>query len=178
MKTLLRRLTHFKRAKRGMAATEFALLAPIMITLLLGSVEVIHMFDTASRVQNSAASLADLVARDTEISDSEIKGLWDALDLLMYPQGATSMRARLTCVSIDDASVASVVWSEGRNMSAHSSGSTISLPAGIGQPNTSVIFAEAEVDYESPLHFLVPGSFTLARSTYRRSRLVDPIPRV
>ena len=178
MTKLKRCLARFKRAKRGIAAVEFALLAPVMILLLLGSVEVIHMFDTSSRVQNSAASLADLVARDTEVSDSEISGLWDALDLLMYPQSATTMRMRLTSIQIDASSVARVVWSEGRNISAYSNGSTISLPAGIGQPGTSVIWAEAEIDYESPLHVLIPGQITMRRSTYRRSRLVDPIPRV
>ena len=56
--------------------------------------------------------------------------------------------------------------------------STMSLPAGMMQVGSSVIVAETIYSYRSPLGFLSNGSFTLTHNAYRRSRLIDPIPRV
>ena len=44
-------------------------------------------------------------------------------------------------------------------------------------PGASVIMTETTYTYESPLGFLLPGAVTLSHDAYRRSRLVDPIPR-
>ena len=50
----------------------------MMIFLLFGSVDLIDVLGANKRAQNAAASLADVVARDTEISNAEIAGLWAA----------------------------------------------------------------------------------------------------
>jgi hypothetical protein len=46
------------------------------------------------------------------------------------------------------------------------------------RPGTSVIMAESSYPYESPLGFVIDGTMDLEHVAYRRSRLVDPIPRV
>jgi Flp pilus assembly protein TadG len=176
--SLIRRLRRFARAKKGLAALEFAIIAPMMIFLLFGSVDLIDVLGADKRAQNAAASLADVVARDTEITNSELTGLWAALDVLMYPDDATGMQMRLTSVRIDNSTTARVVWSEGRGMTALPANSTISLPSQMMTPGTSVIVAESVYPYRALLGFLFVGTKNLHHSAYRRSRLVDPIPRL
>lgn len=171
-------LAHFARARTGLAALEFALLAPMMIFLLFASVELIDALDANTRAQNATASIADVAARDTEISNAEIAGMWAALDVLLFPEDATQMNIRLSSVHIVDATTAIVVWSEGRNMAPRSSNSPVTLPAGMMTPGTSVMMAESSFPYDTPLGFLFAGPVNLEHVAYRRSRLIDPVPRV
>lgn len=170
-------LRRFGASEQGIAAVEFAIIAPMMIFLLFGSVELVDVLNTNKRAQNVAASLADVVARDTEITNDEITNLWAAVDVLMFPDEGAAMQLRLTSITIVNATTARVVWSEGRGMTARTVNSTVALPAQMMQPGTSVIYAESIYPYSSSLGFLIEGSMDLEHEAFRRSRLVDPIPR-
>lgn len=174
MRKILRR---FGASEKGIAAVEFAIIAPMMIFLLFGSVELIDIMNTNKRAQNVAASLADVVARDTEITNDEITNLWAAVDVLMFPDSGSSMQLRLTSITIVNATTARVVWSEGRGMTARTVNSAVALPAQMMQPGTSVIMTETRYPYAPTLGFLIENSMNLDHQAYRRSRLVDPIPR-
>lgn len=176
---VMRRLNRFGRARKGLAAIEFALLLPMMVLLLFGSCDLIDVMIVNRRVQNVSSSLADVVARDTEVSNSEIQGLWSSLSLLMYPEGVgTAMDVRITSLSIAS-DKATVVWSEGYNgLAPMSKNAVVSLPSAMMQNGTSIIMAETVYRYSSVLGFLYSGTVTMNYTAYRRSRLVDPIPRV
>ena len=178
IKLMRRRLRRFAKAKKGLAALEFAIIAPMMIFLLFGSVETIDMLSVNSRAQNVAASLADVVARDTEVSNAEVSGLWEALAVLMYPNNPANIDVRVTSVRIVSTSSATVVWSEGRGLAGRVTNSTVSLPSAIMNPGTSIIMTETVYHYDSPLGFILDGPIEMNHVAYRRSRLVDPIPRV
>lgn len=175
---LFPRFRHFGRARQGLAALEFAILAPMMVFLLFGSVDLLDMLDTNRRVQNVAASIADVVARDTEITNAEMTGLWAALSVLMFPDDGVDVDARITSISVETPTRAVVVWSEARGMAALGAGDVIDIPDGMMTTGTSIIMTEAELEYGAPLGFLLAGPATLHHVAYRRSRLVDPIGRV
>jgi Flp pilus assembly protein TadG len=181
MKKLFSRFRRFGAEKRGVAALEFAIIAPLlMVPLLLGSVDLIDVMGANKRAQNVAASMADIIARDTEVSDAEINGIWDALEILMYPNDPANMEMRVTSVSIVNATTAQVVWSEGHGgMSGRQPGSNVTgLDSRMMVPGTSIIMAETIYKHEAPLGFLFQNQISMTHTAYRRSRLVDPIPRV
>lgn len=173
-------LRRFKRAKRGMAAVEFALIAPMMVFLLLGSVELLDALGANRRAQNTAASLADVVSRDNSISNAEVSGLWAAVEILMFPDPANlAVDARVTSIFVESASTARVVWSEGHNgYSALPNNSVVTLPSEMMVPNTGLILTDIRYHYTAPLNILFGGGTSMEHSAYRRARLVDPIPRV
>ncbi len=175
----LAKLRRFVRAESGVAALEFALLAPVMVTLLLGTVEVINAFNTNTRAQNAASSIADVAARDDAITDEEVTGLWSAVDLLLYPDDGNNMSIRISAVLINADGEANVVWSEGHNgMTPLDADAPMALPDEMLRPDTSVIVAETRYHYTPPLGFLFDHALDFAHTSYRRSRIVDPIPRV
>lgn len=177
---LLQTLRRFARENKGVAALEFAIIAPfLMVPLLLGSVDLIDVMGANKRAQNATASLADVVARDTEISNAEVANVWRALDVLMYPNGADAMEIRVSSISIESASTARVVWSEGHGgMSARQAGTTVNLDSRMMNVGTSIIMVESVYKYDAPLGFLFQSQVRMTHNAYRRSRLVDPIPRV
>jgi len=73
MQALLRR---FRKAKDGLAAVEFAMLLPVMITLFFGVVELSLALACRADVTNMAAAAADLVA--------QALARLEALDLIDY----------------------------------------------------------------------------------------------
>jgi hypothetical protein len=176
--SFMRRLGRFGRAKGGLAAVEFAALAPMMMLMLFGSVDLLDMLHANRRAQNTAASVADVIARDLSVSDDEITGLWSAIDVLMFPNQGADVQIRITSVRIVDADSAEVVWSEGRGLAALAAGDPVDdLPDQMMQPGSSLIWTETIFPYRSPLGFLNDGVSNFHHNAYRRSRLVDPIPR-
>lgn len=176
---LIQRFRRFAaNEKSGLAALEFAIIAPMMILLVFGSVDLIDTLAANKRAQNAASSIADVVARDDAVSNAEITGLWAALDVLMYPDDGAEMQMRVTSVRIESATSARVVWSEGHGMTARVANTSVTLPSQMMTPGTSIIMTESSFPYEAPLGFLHSGSVNLKHESYRRSRLVDPIPRV
>lgn len=176
---IMARLRRFARAKKGAAALEFAIIAPMMVFLLFGSVDLIDTLGASRRAQNTAASLADVVARDNAVSNAERDGLWAALNVLMFPNSGANMKVRITSVMISSATNARVVWSEGHNgYAARSVGDPVSLPTAMMNPGTSIIMTETFFTYSPPIGLLYNGDVHMRHTAYRRSRLVDPIPRV
>lgn len=176
---LMRTLRRFGKATGGLAALEFAILVPMMVLLLFGSVDVIDMLNANRRAQNVAASLSDVIARDTEVSTQEVNGLWTAAEVLLFPSNPGDMQMRISSISIESATTARVVWSEGHGgMAPRTNNSTITLPAAMMQSGTSVILTETVFTYTSPLGLVLSAPITMRHNAYRRSRLIDPIPRV
>ncbi len=194
-------LRRFAQARQGLAALEFALIAPMMIVLLLTSMEVINLLQSNSRVENTAASLADVVSRDTEVSNAEMTGLWSAVAPLMFPDNVIGMDIRITSISLNGSAQGTAIWSEQCGVQANGSCGTSSfsdipnnsnvpsteLPS-VNVPNTSLIRVEIVYDYRPMLGFFTVddkrdlsvdgGIVVLQQTSFRRSRLVDPIPRV
>lgn len=177
---LIQRLRRFADENKGVAALEFAIIAPLlMVPLLLGSVDLIDVMGANKRAQNATASLADVVARDTEISNAEIAGMWRAIDVLMYPNNANALQIRISSISIVNSSTARVIWSEGHGgMSGRSPGSNVALDSRMMTVGSSIIMVESSYAYHAPLGFLFQNRVDMTHNAYRRSRLVDPIPRV
>lgn len=174
--SMLARLRRFGRATGGLAAVEFALIAPMMLFVLFGSIELIDALAANRRAQNAASSLADVVSRDTDVSLDEINGLWSALGMLMAPDTGTTMRACVASISIDAQGRSSVVWNRTHNNYGACPGTAATLPTAMRRPSTSVIVSRTRYTYSPPLNFLFEGGFDMDHTVYRRSRLVDPIP--
>lgn len=186
---MLRRLASFLRHRGGLAAVEFALIMPMMVVLLLGSVEIINLLQSNRRAENLTASLADVVSRDTIVTNAEVTGLWSAVAPLMFPDPG-SADIRITSIRIVSATSAQVVWCErqGSTYSNLTANTTVTgLPAAMMQTGTSIIRVESTYRYTPPLGLFFMESNgqvgrdssvrVLRHTAYRRSRLVDPITR-
>jgi Flp pilus assembly protein TadG len=176
--TLLARFRKLARDRRGLAALEFALIAPMMVMVLFGSIELTELLATNRRTENTASSIADVVSRDTVITDDELTDLWSAASALMFPNSATPMQMRVSSVNIISATEARVLWSDGYNGYApRVPDSTVTMPAGMMIPGTSVILSETSYHYEPPIGVFLNLAFDLNHKEYRRPRVADPVVR-
>ena len=98
-----RRTAIGRLGRRGTAAIEFALVAPLTLAMMLGTVELINAFRAQAKVQVMAGQLAELVAGSASVTapGGSLADLCTgaALNLIPYSTGAVS--AQIASVSVD-----------------------------------------------------------------------------
>jgi Flp pilus assembly protein TadG len=67
--------TRFFRDRRGASAVEFALLAPVLITLLLGAVTVFDLFRTLQNVEKATFTVGDMMSREFDMNSSKLSSM-------------------------------------------------------------------------------------------------------
>lgn len=75
----------FARCARGIAAVEFGFIAPIMLVLFLGVVEVTRAISIDRRFSLVASMVADLVAREERLSATDVTAIYDVVAQVMAP---------------------------------------------------------------------------------------------
>ena len=121
-----RAVRRLARDRRGVSAVEFAFLAPVMIGLYFGCVEVSDGVGADRKVTLTAAALANLTAQQdstTPITLAQMNNILDASAKVMDPYTAT-LKSTISCLKINSASSTTVKWSETRNGTKRTPGST------------------------------------------------------
>lgn len=174
---LLAPMRRFLKAEEGLAATEFAMIAPLMITLYFGVTEATDGLTASSKVTSMVSAAADLVAQADAIHDSDMTDIFSALNAIMfpYPAGATSIV--ISSLVDDGAGHVKVAWSDAQHATPRAAGDTVSVPAGLVTPGGSVILAEVTYNYTSPAGHLIYGTIPLTDSFYLRPRKVAQVAR-
>jgi Flp pilus assembly protein TadG len=184
--SLLRRIARFvKNENKGVAALEFALIAPVMITLYIGSVEFYRAFSADRRVTDLASAAADLVAQSADMTSDKMNNIFDAASTYLKPFGIDKLKITITSIchakDASDNEMGKVDWSANFNQGAggvhsYNHGDNIALPKDSGGnpvltiQGQSLIFAEVEYEYTSPLGKYV-NHLTLSDKYYLRPRL-------
>lgn len=173
--TMLRR---FRKDDSGLSALEFAIIAPVMLTSLLGAVEVSNGMLADRKVTLVTSTIADLAAQDKNITNAEMADIFAAGAAVMYPMGAAPLRMRISSVVADASTgVTRVEWSSASNMSARGAGTGITVPTGMVPPGGSVIFAEVEYLYTSGIGEFLTSGVTVKDKFYLRPRRTVKVTR-
>lgn len=159
----MRMLRKLRRDRRGLAAVEFALIAPVMIILYLGIVELSDAMIAHRKVTTAASTAADLVGQALSVNDKDMQNIMASVQSVMAPYDATDMTVRITSVVLSLASPpkATVGWSDATNMSPLNKGAAYTLPGNLGQPGGSIIVAEVTFTHDA---MTVAGEMTFGKS--------------
>lgn len=162
----------FLSAKDGTVAVEFAFIAPILIVLFLGSVELCYALICKEKVSTVAASASDLVAQDNTVSVAQMNDIFAALNAILYPYPSSSTRVIITSIKQDPNHAGQFIvdWSVPYNTTAHTKGASIIVPAGLVTGGGSVILAEISYAYVPPFAQGITSGFTMTDSFYSRPR--------
>ncbi len=91
-------IERFSDDESGIAAVEFALLAPLLLTLLLGAIEVTQSVWADSKVEQATNTIGDLVSRTPLMSDAEFLELAEAGPLVLRPNPQNDLMFTVTSV--------------------------------------------------------------------------------
>jgi len=164
-------LRTFGADRRGVAAIEFALIAPVMIMLYLGLAELTLAMMAERRASHAASVLADLVAQSSQMNTAQMTDVFQVGDAILAPFPASTLNMRVTSVKADANAVPKVVWSRGDGMTALGAGATATaVPANLLAAGDSVIMAEVSYTWDSPLKTTIPNALNFRQTFYLKPR--------
>jgi Flp pilus assembly protein TadG len=170
-------VARFAAERRGIAAVEFAVLLPMMMTLFLGSVEITTAVAIQRKVTLTARALADLSSQYTAIADSDMTNILNASADIIAPYASGQLASVVSELSINAQGQATVVWSNTLNGTARAVGSTVTVPTNLAVANTYLLLGEAQYSYNPPYGYVVTGTLALSDQIYMRPRQSNSIAR-
>jgi Flp pilus assembly protein TadG len=168
--------------RSGIAATEFAVIVPLMLVMFFGTVEFSSGIAVYRKVTLMARTLSDLTSQSTSVSDSDMTNFFAASNAIMTPYSPPLYPTPSGTISelyIDPLTgVARVQWSKGS--SPRAAGSPVTVPAGVIArapvtnlilPNQYVIFSETSVRYTPTVGYVMAkAGLTFSDVAYTRPR--------
>jgi len=170
---MLRSLRRLRADVAGVAAIEFAFIAPILITMYFGVAELTQAMIAQRRTSHAASTVGDLVAQSTCVTDANLTDIFTVGQAIVSPFPVAALKLRVTSISANAAGTTTVDWSVGSGMSGFGTGSAIAVPAGVISANQSIVRADSSYTYTSPVNYILPSPVTFTNTYYLRPRLSD-----
>jgi Flp pilus assembly protein TadG len=162
---------------RGISAVEFAMLMPVMLTLLLGSVEASQGIAADRKIELTAHSLADLASQYTDITDAVMSNILNAGAAIIAPYPAAPLKEVVSEIAIDSNGNATVVWSDTLNGTALTVGQSVSVPSSLATPNSYLILAQVQYGYNPTYGYVLTGTVNLNDQSFVQPRESNSIAR-
>ena len=172
-----------------MAAVEFALIAPFMIALFFGLVEVCNALNAHQKMTAVTSTAADLTSQATQVSKSDLNDVFAASSAIMAPFSTGNISIVITSITgTGQRNRGTVVWSQTNGHGvAHNVGDPITVgdPTNLANDDTgllpatctnvnqcSLILAEVTYNYTSPYGKFIIGTLPMTDTFYSKPRRV------
>lgn len=123
--------------RAGVAATEAALIFPIMLTLMLGTYDLGNGILADQKTIRASQIAADLITRERTVSAADIDEAIKASQLAYEPMDSTTFGIDIVSVKFDSKSNPEIVWRETRNMKPDPD--VLSRVAALAEPDNGVV---------------------------------------
>jgi Flp pilus assembly protein TadG len=164
-------LKRFRKDEDGIAALEFALLFPIMLLLYFGTVEVTMAMLANGRASHVASVVGDLVTQMPSVKQGDMTDIFAVGNAVMKPFPTASLKLRISSITADPSTgTPKVVWSSASGLTPLSAGPASGFPTGLLAASESMIQADVEYTYTSPLQQTMPLPLTFKTTYYIKPR--------
>lgn len=169
LKVKYHQLKAFWQAQHGVAATEFALFAPILLAMFLGIVDIGNGLLAHKKTASAAQIAADLIARQINASTAELDDAYAAAQLALSPYLANQFGLDIASVQYVGANATPTLrWQQTYNMPAQSQATT--LAAGLGVENEGVLVVTARYQFTPIFSRFIVGTKTMQEVAVIRGR--------
>jgi Flp pilus assembly protein TadG len=170
------RVKRFVRREDGSAAIEAALLFPILMVILMGMVDIGDATLTNQKVISGSQLAADLLARDSTASTSDIDNAVEAARLALMPYPTASFGIDIASIQFDEDGAPVVLWRVTRNMAANDV--AVESSEAIGAPGEGVLIVTVQYQFEPTFSGHIIGPFTMQEVAFVRGRKSPTVTRV
>jgi Flp pilus assembly protein TadG len=145
------------RDRRGVMAIEFAVIAPVMLVMFFGTVELSSGIAVDRKVTLMARTLSDLTSQNISVTDTQLTNFFNASTSMMWPYPSTPTKSTITELWIDPStSNARVQWSQGSAPRAQ--GSSVVIPPNlIGKDSSGKVFPNQYLIYSEVSYLYTPA---------------------
>jgi Flp pilus assembly protein TadG len=126
MTALMFRVRKFSTAAEGVAATEFAIVVPFLLALLVGGAELENGMAINVKVSATAHSVVDMVTQNTSLSTASMQNILTGATSIIapYPVNNSQLAVTVSEVSSDANGNLTLQWSKSYNGSSFGPGRT------------------------------------------------------
>lgn len=165
-----RSLRNLARDSSGIAATEFAVIVPIMLVMFFGTVEFSSGVAVDRKVTLMARTLSDLTSQSTSVGDTDMTNFFAASAAIMTPYSATPTKSTITELYVDPTTLkARVQWSKGTT--PRTAGSQVAIPSALAIAGSYLIFSEVSYLYVPTIGYVMSNAgVNLSDVSYTRPR--------
>ena len=166
------------RARDGLAAVEFAFIAPIMILLFFAIIEGSSAYSANRKVLQTANMLADLVAQETSVTQGNLDDLFVGMERVIDSRDI-EVEFTVTSVFLDKTTnEVKVHWSrdsEGQTPYAANSVFPGEIDASLLDDTSYLVVAETDYDYASNISQKIIGALHMSKLATRWPRLTSKV---
>ncbi|SHG96188.1 Flp pilus assembly protein TadG [Kaistia soli DSM 19436] len=165
--------SRFLQSASGLAALEFALILPMMLTLYIGGVEVNDAVSIKRKLNHATAAMADLVAQSSQnLSAASVADIFGAGKSIVEPYEKALLKATVIGVSMDANKKATVAWAQAFNgATCPAKGGTVSVPANLAVANGFLVMVDASYAFTPKIGYVLTGTFDMKDSILQQPRL-------
>jgi Flp pilus assembly protein TadG len=175
------------RDRNGIAATEFAVIVPLMLVMFFGTIEFSSGVAVNRKVTLIARTLSDLTSQSSTqaITDSYLQNVFTASISIAYPYPPMPTQVKVSQVYVDSNNKATIQWSEAAiiasntatqatlTASSHNPGDDVTsqVPAALLVKQTFLIWSEVSYLYKPAVGYVMAqNGVTLSDFAYSRPR--------
>ena len=170
---LWRSVAALARDRRGIAATEFVVIVPIMLVMFFGTVEFSSGIAVDRKVTLVARTLSDLTSQSTTVASTDTANFFAASTAILTPYSATPTKAAISELYVNPSTLkATVQWNQTyQGATARAVGSTVTIPSALAVGGTYLIFSEVSYLYTPTVGYVMAkAGITLSDVAYTRPR--------
>lgn len=176
-RTRCRACRRFLTSTAGVAAAEFAILLPLLLLVLFGTIEFGAAIVVKTKVRTVASTVVEIANQYTTVQNSDMTAILGAAAAVIAPYSVSNISVVISEITINSGGNATVTWSDTLNGTARTVGSSIAVPAGVAIANTVLLLSEASYLYTPAIGYTMTGSITLKASLYGTPRSGTAITR-
>ena len=170
---MTRRLSSLGRHTGGLAAIEFAVVMPMMLIALLGTVEISNLVNSYSKTVSASQTVADLTSQSQALTTTDMNSIVIAAQRVLDPliSDAATLGVDVVSIGFDNGNKPIQLWRYSWGMAQ-----TVSLTGaqGFGVTGESVVMVSLSYKCIPLIHDIVP-EITFKEVSYTRPRLVRKI---
>jgi Flp pilus assembly protein TadG len=155
--------------RRGVAAIEFALVAPLLLCMYFVTMEVSQAVETNKKVSRIASMVADLVTQQSATTPAELDAIMKIGQSLLTPYYRSKPTITITAIEITSlpASKVKVFWSRKLDNDVAGpnpllpNGTITTVPATLNVPGSFLVRVDSELEYKPVVTWAASSKPTL-----------------
>jgi Flp pilus assembly pilin Flp len=140
------------RDERAIAAVEFAMIAPVMVILIAGIIELTFRYQVDDKFTRFVSQAGDFFSRNTTLTTDDIETFHAQAETMMRPAPVSfeeELQMTVTSICFDPDGNPEIVWQ--RAMGGPPENVDPQEAEGLGENGETVIRVDAQYTYKSPI---------------------------
>lgn len=163
------RITEWIADEAAAAAAEFALVFPVMFTMMVGIWDLGNGIVVNQKAIAASQIVIDLICREESVTDAEITGAFEAGALALMPYDTTNFKVEVASVEYDADDDPVALWQETSDSSAIDP-TLVGRATGLGTDGEGAVVVQVTYEYTPSFSGTVIGTISMNERVFSRGR--------